>query len=276
MQYIIKVVSILIAILLVGCSDNGVLSSIPQNEQALKGSANITVDVAEIGILAKASALRMTTVIVTVSADGEDTIEKEYSLSEKGGDVIDFTLEDLASFKNWTVIALTTDEAGVVIHEGTTSFYVEPSVVTEVALSLDAQYSILQTSFEALPDSITSVVLYVDGVKRDSISAVDELALSYDYLTIGEDHITEIVCYGSLFGTSMELYKGTVSVTPKMGTDQSYSLTLAWVGIEEPPAGSASMNITVGTVGTETLNTQFENHTVEYGSEKNKEKKDKK
>ncbi|MGL1934965.1 MAG: hypothetical protein OCD01_08090 [Fibrobacterales bacterium] len=266
MKKVIIAAALVSLLSIVGCSDNLSLLSAQSSDQT--GSATLTVDVAQVGILAKVSQFEMDELVVTLSAQGEEAIIKKYQVRSRGGDDVVTDFEGLASFKNWTVTAYTVDNAGVVIHSGATSFYVEPESVTEVVLDLDASYSGLVATVSELPDSVTAISLIVDGVVVDVVEKGETLALSYDYLTVDNTHEVVLVAQGVMWGVAMDLYEGSVVVEPTSGVDQDYTLHMAWVGAEEPPTGSGALEINIGTVGTESIETTFEKHTVKYKTEK--------
>ncbi|MGL1901927.1 MAG: hypothetical protein OCC49_07320 [Fibrobacterales bacterium] len=271
-QLIIK--AALVSLLgIVGCSDNLSLLSAQSLDQT--GGATLTVDVAQVGILAKVSQFEMEELVVTLTAEGEEDIVKKIEVSTRGGDDVVADFNGLASFKSWTVVAYTIDNEGVVIHRGGTSFYVEPEKMTEVVLDLEASYSGLIATVSELPDSVTSFSLIVDGIVVDVVEKGKPLVLSYDYLTVDDAHSIVLVAQGVMWGAVMDLYEGSVTVEPKSGVDQGYTLHMAWVGAEEPPAGAGILEINIGTVGTESIKTTFEKHTIKYKAEQ-KEKKEKK
>jgi hypothetical protein len=273
MQTIIHIVLVVIAVITIGCSDNGSMLNVPQGDahDGSYGRAAVSVNVEKIGILAKRASLNVETLILTLNAEGEDEIEREYSLATNEGSIVTDQFANLASYKNWTIEAVTFDQSGVQIHSGVSSFYVTADSVSVVELSVNAQYSILEVSLGQLPDSLTHIDLSVDGVVRDNVGEAPYLTgaqfLSYDYLEVAETHLIEVVCTGVLWGVSMPLYSGSVEVHPEAGIDQTYPLVLTWVGDVAPPSGLAEFVITIGAVGTSQIEAVFESVEIEYESE---------
>jgi hypothetical protein len=274
MRNLIAKAALVVVMGIVGCSND--LSYIQAPEGVEQGAATLSIEVAQVGILAKVSQFEMDELVVTLTAEGEEPVVQSFEVSRRGGNTIEAEFANLASFKNWSVSAHTVDKQGVVIHSGDASFYVKPNQTVDVSLDLDATYSGLEAVLRALPDSVTSLELAVDGVVVDVVSATDKLTLSYDYLTVDEEHEVTLIAKGVLWGEAMELYEGTVTVKPESGKDQKYPLVMKWVGADAPPTGTGVLEIHIGTIGTETINTQFEKHTIKYTTEKEKDKKPKK
>ena len=264
------IIGLLIAALTVGCDTNGTMLTIPEGD--VQGSAKVVVEVAQVGILAKASAFQLEELVIRLEAADEEVIEERYTLTGHGGTTVDVEFSDLASFKNWKVSVWSLDAEGVVVHSGASSFYVEPNSTTDVELNLSSSYSIVEAAFASFPDSVTSIALYVDGEKKDVVTDSKETTLSFDYLTVSEEHEITIVAEGVLWGEKMDLYSGTTVIIPKAGESKGYELTVEWVGTEEPPKGNSVLDISLGTVGRSVIETVFEKHEVKYSTEKKNKK----
>ncbi|MFC1584748.1 hypothetical protein ACFL5V_04300 [Fibrobacterota bacterium] len=248
-----------------GCSAKKTMGPV----EDIKGSAEININVGPVGALAKATEISMETLYLTLTANEEETITRTYSLSGNDGNVISELFGDLASFKNWTLSAASEDVNGVIIHEGTTSFYVYPEITAEVLLNLDSKYAMLIAGFTEVADSVTVLDMVIDGVEKDDCEVTEQgnkktAELSYDYLETGLDHVIAFNGYGTMWGKDYLLYTGSVEVNLAPGEDKSYAVTLEWVGPDAPPAGQATMEVNLGAVGTARVNGKFEKHQTGY------------
>ncbi|GEM_PF-5724502 len=223
------------------------------------GSAQVMIRTGKIGALAKGSSIELSILEVTLTAMGEPPITDSFPMSGSGTANFLHTFSELASLKTWTLTAVSKDLAGKVIHSGSTTFIPLPRKTVDVSLSLNANYSMLRANFFPLRDSTTRVQLLVNHEKvRDSLFAKqskvgDTLSLFLDYLKTGANEI-EMDVFGDAWGFDTLLYTDTKTLDIIAGKDTSYSFSLKWVGPRNPPPGQASMAVTLGAVGTVTVN----------------------
>jgi hypothetical protein len=210
-------------------------------------------------------------IILGVSAAAPpDTIRDTSSVSGNSQVTVTrvFTLKPL---RNWTLAAKTLDSRDSVVHQGSTaSFYVKPADTAVVSLNLASRFAMYQANFNSLPDSIASsasgtgkdvlkikrVVMKLDGaIKADSsaptqFSGGQSVSLFFDYVAIST-HAVALEAYGDLNSYSGLLYSGTTTFSVSAGTDDTKTVTLAWVG---PTTGSGRISVTLGKIGKVTVN----------------------
>ena len=231
------------------------------------GSATVNIHVGKIGdlsrthVLARATAINLSKLFITLSAHGESTILDTLPLSGNNQAYISKTYGPLASLKQWTLTATSKDQNDSIIHNGTQVFTVQPKQTLDLpALVLDASYSMLKANFFPIRDSVTRCELLVDGNKVDDSSFAkqsligDTVKLVYDYLKTNIAQRIKMDVYGSMWGFDTLLYTGDTAITPLPGVNSSYSITLRWVGPALPPAGQATMTVILGSVGTVVIN----------------------
>jgi uncharacterized protein (TIGR02145 family) len=217
-----------------------------------------------VGALAKTANIALAKLYITLTAPGQTAINDSFTLSGTASTTINNTYSNLASFLTWTLTARSIDSRDSVIHSGSTTFAVQPNQVANVSLSLNALYSMLKANFFPIRDSVTECRLTIDSptVVRDSVFAKqtlvgDTVLLAYDYLTAsaaGVQHIVKMDVRGNMWGIPYLLYTGQTSISTISGLNQSYTVTLNWVGPNTPPPGQATITVTIGAVGTQIVN----------------------
>lgn len=249
------------AVLFYSCSDA------PTNTPTQKsdpGSAAISIQVGRVGSLGKVRNVELKKLYLSLSAPGETTILDSADLSGNSGATVTKDYSNLASLlKTWTLSAETRDANGVVIHSGSTQFIVPARNTIPVTLNLTAKYSILRANYFPIQDSVTRCVLLVNGIQQDDSSFAkqtilgDTVRLSYAYLNTGVAQRIKLNVYGTMFGFDTLLYTGDTLVTPLAGTNANYSILLKWSGPALPPAGEATMRVTIGSVGSVSVDGQL-------------------
>jgi hypothetical protein len=237
------------------------------------GNAQITLNMGRVGVLAKTSAIELASLKIVLTAVGETAREKAFPLSGSEGNVGSAEFENLASLKNWTLSAESRDEKGVVIHSGSTSFYVKPEETTAVSLMMNAAYSMIRAEFLDVPDSVRKVEINIDGVVRD-VSETEiayltgqNVQLAFDYLETGRKHEIVLNSHGTMWGKAYLLYTGKAVVETLPGKDYSYEVTLNWVGPEAPPKGRMTMEVALGGIGTTLIKAKYKKHKNKYPAE---------
>lgn len=272
-----KKLNFLTALMILNLSLSGCLFNASSNsEPQLTGKAQITLNIGRVGALAKTSAIELASLNIILSASGETALEKTFPLSGMEQSVISTEFDNLASLKNWTLIAESRDKNDSVIHAGITSFYVMPEQTTEVSLKMDAAYSVLRAEFLDIPDSVRKVELNIDGAVRGASEAEtkyltgENVQLAFDYLETGSNHEIVLNSYGTMWGATYLLYTGKTVLETLSGKDNSYEVTLNWVGPEAPPKGRMTMEVALGAVGSAIIKANFEKHENKYRTEKPK------
>jgi hypothetical protein len=245
-----------LVLLLMSCS-TGPLSPDTNKEY---GSAKVNVQVGKIGHLQKIAEIVLSNLYIVLSAPGEQLVKDTIALTTNGETSFQKTYDNLASLKTWTLSAVSTEDKGNAVHYGTTTFNVEPRHTTPVNLNLNARFSMLTANLYPIRDSVTRCVLLVDGIQVDDSSFIkqtmlgDTIKLFYNYLDTGVARHIEMKVYGTMWSDDTLLYIGDTLITVRSGVDQHYDVKLYWVGPDIPPAGQATMNMTLGRVGTVTVN----------------------
>lgn len=234
------------------------------------GAAKVVIQAGRIGALAKgaplakAAAIELAELEVTLSAAGETSVTETFPLSGNGPATVSHTFPGLASPKTWSLSALTRDRLGEIIHRGASSFEVRPRQTARVDLALSALFSMLRANFHPIRDSVTRVELWVDGDRRDDSAFAkqsalgDTIPLFFDYLAAGSSHVLGLRVFGEMWGLDTLLYSADTSLNVVAGEDGTHSLLLSWVGPASPPPGQATMTVSLGRVGTQVVNGHLE------------------
>ncbi len=235
------------------------------------GSLQVTVNLGEVSKLRKSmktADIEMTSFSIVLSADDQSSVYDTFALT--GGShkrterktypgivaAVDGNLIE------WTLYAEARDQNGSVIHSGDTAFTLLVNDTVDIALFLDAQYSMLVANYFPIRDSVTRCVLQVDGyTKADSgfpaqAFVGDTVMMSFDYLTAshaGIAHIIGLLVYGDIAGSEMLLYSGDTDIIVRSGEEANYTIMLSYVG-PTVPHGAADMVVTLGKVGKAVIN----------------------
>jgi alpha-tubulin suppressor-like RCC1 family protein len=264
MRPLFKNAAVVVSLFLFSCGGNHPTSPLTESED---GSANVSIKVGAVGALAKTAKtadIAMTRLIVSLAAAGQTAINDTFPLAGTSSTTINKTYENLAPFVTWTLSAKSLDSRDSVIHAGFSTFTLQPRQMLSVSLNLDARYSMLKANFFPIRDSVTRCVLIADGaVKKDSSFAKqallgDTVRLSFDYLQTGLAQRIKMEVYGVMWGLDTLLYTGDTLIMPVAGVNANYNITLKWVGPAQPPRGQATMTVTLGAVGTVTVNGNLE------------------
>jgi len=225
------------------------------------GSADVTLTVGRIGILSKAAAsasIALCSLRVNLTASGEAPVNWATPISGTGALTVVHSFSGLAA-KVWLLSAETRDTRNVPIHAGLSSFSVLRKSTVSVNVPLAPKYSMIVAKFFPVRDSVNRCILIIDGTTRgDSTFAKqshvgDTIPLGYDYLTTGATHSISMRARGAMWGIDTLLYSGDTSVTVVPGVSAAFRVTLRWVGPANPPPGQANMVVTMGTLGTVTI-----------------------
>jgi Concanavalin A-like lectin/glucanases superfamily len=232
-----------------------------------KGAASIDIKLGKIGKLAKTSAIVMDKLIIEIGVANTSTIFLRDTLDLAGmnGLIFNKTYSNLTAPLEYSLTIRTVDTVSTVIHSGSTTFTCLPGDTANVLIDLDAQYSMMKASFNNIPDNINSIMLGISGIDTISSSfetgTEDSLALEFDYITadsIGISHHLTLKARGVFFGKDTVLYSVDTNITATSGLDNNYQIEMNWVG-PETPNGAASIQVSIGRVGTTFINAGFEN-----------------
>ncbi len=269
----IKLTLSLAIIFLLGCSDKNTPSG-PQ-ETSSGGNTTIQIQIGKVGALAKVAEIaeiELQTLFITLAAPDEDTILDTIAVNGNGQVLVNKVYSNLASLKTWTVSAYSIDTTGVIIHNGGTSFIVPVDSNVDVSLDLSALYSMVEANFSPVRDSVTRFELLIDtlSVAQQTIAKQSNIGgaqqLTYDYLAAGENHHITMNVFGDMWGRDTLLYTADTTIYVIAGLDTAYDITLNWVGPNDPNPGQATMQVTLGTIGTVILNGTLTNQAGDCGS----------
>ncbi|MGL1888658.1 MAG: hypothetical protein OCD76_19250 [Reichenbachiella sp.] len=260
----IKIILTLCLITLIGCSDKST-SGVSTVETEENGSATVTITVGKVGLLAKVgevSEINLQSLFITLSAPGVDSIKDTVAISGKGQVVIDRVYGDLIPLKTWTITARTIDAENATIHFDSSVTYVDVGESVDVSLQLEPLFSMVNALFSLIQDSVTRVELIVDDTiivqksfaKQSNINGTE--SLSFDYLSTSGTgtHAIQLNVYGDMWGFDTILYTADTTIVVEPGVDTTYDITLNWVGPTDPYPGQVNMRVTLGAIGTVTLN----------------------
>lgn len=253
------------------CSCTGHDDPVAPAARPQTGTVEVTIHAGGIGALSKAAggaAIEMSDLYVALSAEGEKTVYDTLPLTGGSHERTERkTYTGLASriedrIVDWTLTVESRDGNGEVIHSGDTTFAIPPLDTAEVELRLSAQYSMLKANYRPIRDSVTRCELVVDGeAVADSSFAKQSLVrenvqLAFDYLQaspMGASNDIVLNVYGVLWGIDTLLYTGDTTIAVVSGQDTTYDVVLDYVG-PDTLHGAANMVVTLGAVGTTTIN----------------------
>jgi hypothetical protein len=261
-----KAISFIIPVcfaLLIGCSGVKNIAG-PATED--KGSLELEMVLHEPGVLAKSAVVTLTKLYITLSANKEAEIKDTVTISGTGDITMNRTDNDLASYKNWTITAYSEDQSATTIHSGNANFYILPDETVSAQLQLNPLYSILIARFTEIPALVNKIELKVGNnvldqkdITPNQSPALTE-TLTFDYLKVDKRHNVELIGYGELWGKQECLYSGKIALRPAAGVDNSYEVTLSWVGPKKPPKGRAKIMVEISAAGVDNITGNFENH----------------
>lgn len=242
-------------------SESSSVSSLARVPPGLAGSANVTIQIGKIGTLSKSATstpMTLCSLYVALTASGETPVNWVTPISGTELITVSRTFTGLAA-KPTFLFAETRDTRNVLIHSSSTSFTIVRKQTLNVNLSLFSNYSILVAKFYPIRDSVNRCILLVDGISRsDSTFAKqthlgDTIPLRYDYLGTGTTHNISLRARGLLWGIDTLLYTCDTALTAIAGVDSPFRVTLKWVGPAKPPPGQSEMFVSVGAIGTVTV-----------------------
>lgn len=257
------VIFIMVVLLLPGCTGNS-----PTNEgtsSSLPGAVKVSVTVGNVGTLAKRTTIEMKQLVITISVKVTDSvvIADTSSLSVTGESTVSKTFPELTAPEDFKLSVQAIDAKGKTIFSGSKEFNTIPEDTVDVALDLDAKFSMLKVSFDNIPDSVAKVTLGIAGADTlDSAFTTgsnEKVLLAYDYLaadTAGVNHKISLKASGSFYGNDTVLYAADTAIIAKSGVDSTYTIVLKWVG-PDIPYGAAEITVTIGAVGTTKINAGF-------------------
>ncbi|MDD4902385.1 MAG: hypothetical protein PHE24_04575 [Patescibacteria group bacterium] len=263
---------------MIGCSNNR--SPVSNNASGAKGNVELSIKMGKVGALAKmakTAEINLDSLTLDLTATGEVPIHSVTLISGHDQQIVTKNFE-LAANKNWTVQArtyATEPNPGCPqcppnirqIHNGSTSFDVAEGNSDPVNLTINAQYSMLVTRINPIPDSCNRITLY-QGSDMNQLwnmwadtnfaieqrAATDTAKLRYDWLYVQSySQNIQVVIRGVWNGVPMILYWGTFSIPQVVaGEDVSYAFTLEWKGPSTAKV-QKTINVTVGGIGTNTI-----------------------
>jgi len=244
-------------------------------------SLNLRVGVDGVNTLAKASTISLKKLIVVMTSNVNDTIRDTLTTATTTHiDSVSTSAQTVAKYyslkplRSWKVVATIKDKNDSTIHKDSTTtpvLYVGDTAT--VSLNLSSKFSMYRANFLTIPDSISSatagtskqvlhirrLVMTLDTTNtvRDSTKKyfTGSPALYYDYVRVGSHSVT-LSAYGDLgldtaAAHSILLYQKTQTISVGAGVDSTISMALVWQG---PTMGTDSLRVTIGKVGTVTLN----------------------
>ncbi len=232
----------------------------PSPDHSATGTAEIRVVLNPVGALAKRADIDLSTLNLELYAPGEDTLRDTIAVSGNSSQTISKDYDNLAALvKQWVLKVEGRDTRDSLIYYGTETFVVPADSTIDISIQLEPMFSMLDASFFPIQDSVTRCELHVDGtpVASESCSIQslvgDTVSVSWDYLPAspgGTQHTIGLRAYGKMWGLDTLLYAKDTAITVVSGQLQSLQLFLDWVGPSAPPPGAASMSVSLGAVGT--------------------------
>lgn len=227
----------LLAALLAGCGD-----FMDTEAPGRRGFASVAVSLAPVdGALGKRSAAADTTVqLRTLHLEFSSTgLPLQYREVALAGDIHAGSIAPASQVfalwgpRNWKVKAWTQDAADSVIHEDSTTFYVEPGDTAALAMSLQPRYSVLIGRFLSESNKVTAIEkleLRVNGRVVDDTTFLIKLrtfdvALSSKYLRLGQPSTVELRAIERLSPLRVK-YSKTVIIDPDVGVESMMTIKL--------------------------------------------------
>ncbi|MBN1758673.1 MAG: LamG domain-containing protein [Chitinispirillaceae bacterium] len=250
---------------LAGCNGNNITDTSDQKKSE-SGAVNVSVHLGKIGTLSKRSVIEMDYLVIQIRNTETDSIVVSDTSELSGNEeaIIDKSFPDLSAPDSFMLSVISIDMNEETIHRGSTGFATTPDDTVDVSLDLDALYSMLRASFNDIPDSIDEVTLMIDGLDTLDSSFTtgtrERIVFEYDYLDAdaeGIEYDLSLRASGSFCGNDTVLYAADTTIVAISGVDTNFRIVLTWVG-PDIPHGAAEFTVTIGSIGTTSINTEFE------------------
>lgn len=232
------------------------------DEDGNKGDLNLTILTGNVGRSIQ-NRIVMNRILITLSSNGEDTINLEVPMSSTSGTTILKEFTELAANKEWTLSINTYDVNNIIIHSSVEKFTLSSGEKKDMLIELAAKYSVLYSQFTPIKDSVNKCEVVVDGIKVKDSSFLSQslvgqsVAISYDYLSAsieGIEHEVKLNVYGEMWGVEYLLYTGDTVINVVSGEKVNCNLDLNWVGPNEKPVGDVGITVQLGIVDTVFIN----------------------
>jgi hypothetical protein len=233
---------------------------------AESGSVRLAVKLGAVGKLAKRTAIVLDTLMIRLSASGEEPIVDRVAVGGSDEQAVIRAYSGLASLKTWTATASTRDTAGKIIHSGTVTFEVNPGEETTVTIGCPSRYSMLTANFFPRRDSVERYLVIVDDEYGAATSygaaeqTGDTIKLFYDYLTASPQGVLHRIRMRAEGGAAINyaiLYQADTVVTVYSGHNASYRVVLRHRRPDSTP-GAASMTVILGASGAVSVDGELE------------------
>jgi len=225
------------------------------------GSARLSITLRNVGELSKSSSIELQSLFVEMSK-GINIIHDTIPLNGNSEVLVTQSYVGMSE-GDWTLKAESRDINAENIHVDSTEFTVIADQIVDVSLSLVSKYSMLIANFLDIAEDVYRCELVVDGnmVADSTFPPQTELeydiALGYDYLTVGTEHTIKMDAYGEYEGVEYLFYTGDTIITALAGMDASYAIDLEWVGPFGALRGDLIIEVTIGATGTISMNGNF-------------------
>lgn len=228
------------------------------------GQVSLSVDLGPVGVLARAAQMTPARLEISFVSSMSDTILDTIRIVGRSSVAKAYTLP---SQRSWRLLVSGYDQRDSLLYSGDTTFNVLAKKTTRLDLSLDSRHSTVRVNFP-IRDSLTRFVFSVDGVVWGDSSVAkqsrvgDTIKIDHDYLSAsktGDLHRFSIKVYGQPWDVDTLLYALDTSLAVVSGESTGRILVLKWVGPNNPPAGQASLEISLGAVGRLDIQVRYEN-----------------
>jgi uncharacterized protein (TIGR02145 family) len=225
------------------------------------GSARLSITLRNVGELSKSSSIDLQTLFIEMSK-GINIIHDTIPLNGNSEVLVTQSYVGMSE-GDWSLTAESRDQTDEVIHADSTAFTIIADQTVDVSLSLVSKYSMLIANFLDIAEDVYRCELLVDGSMVADSTFIPpteleyDIALGYDYLTVGTEHTIKMDAYGEYEGVEYLFYTGDTIITALAGMDASYAIDLEWVGPFGALRGDLIIEVTVGASGMISMNGNF-------------------
>ncbi len=227
--------------------DMRTLSGTPRdNSSASDGAVTLSISLMRPGVLAKRAATTPERLILSLSAQDEETITDTITLEGDYTQGVEASFTALTAPCEWLLSAVVEDNNGMITHEGSTRFDVTPGNTATVALTLPAAFSNLVILLPTLQHAIDLAEFWFDEEMILRKAGNAPLEIAYDYISTNTLHTIELKLYSIDGEDTTGMYIGSTEVETKPGENRKLQMLLHYIG---PTSGIGDITTEIGEIG---------------------------
>jgi hypothetical protein len=243
-----------IVLFLSSCGTN---SSVTQQSSTADGSLQVSIDIQQIGTLAKkteVNTISLSMLCLVLSCNNNVYIQDSIPLEGNSQIIIKRDYKFLTASEKWHISVWTIDAQGAIIHSGSKDFSIKPTETTSLAMKLNSLFSMVRAKIESIPQNVSRCELSIDdqAVAYKNVTVGSEALLEYDYVSTSAIHKVKIVLSSTNNGALFPLYSGDTILYVVPGQNKKIFMTLKQLW------GTGSIDLTLENVGLIEINASTE------------------